>query len=417
VRFGGTLTAEGAFELGFDHIALAAGAGKPTVLDLPQGLARGVRTASDFLMALQLTGAARTESIANLQVRLPIVVVGGGLTAIDTATESLAYYPVQVEKFLARYEKLERRAQCRGRAQRVEHEETRVAEEFLTHALALRAEREAAALEGRAPRILELLQLWGGATIAYRKRLVDSPSYTLNHEEVEKALEEGIRFAEHLTPREVKVDEFGHARALVVGRRRPTHRARSSSTTSSCPRDDPHRSRNAAQHSPRARGPRHFVLDGRYFRAVDENGDPVTPERSAKPGEVRVLMSKDSNGRFTSFFGDLHPSFFGNVVKAMGSAKQGYPVVSRSSSACLPAGRPRTRVSSRGWTRSCARPCMPCTASHPRSSRSWCTRRWRHGASSRAVLPPAELRDARGAPRRHPARHGGPGPDRRVGGP
>jgi NAD(P)H-flavin reductase len=31
-----------------------------------------------------------------------------------------------------------------------------------------------------------------------------------------------------------------------------------------------------------------------------------------------------------SFFGDLHPSFAGNVVKAMGGAKQGYPVVSRA---------------------------------------------------------------------------------------
>ena len=35
-----------------------------------------------------------------------VVVVGGGLTAIDTATESLAYYPVQVEKFLLRHEAL-----------------------------------------------------------------------------------------------------------------------------------------------------------------------------------------------------------------------------------------------------------------------------------------------------------------------
>ena len=70
------------------------------------GLANGVRTASDFLMALQLTGAAKTDSIANMQVRLPVVVIGGGLTAIDTATEALAYYPVQVEKFLARYEAL-----------------------------------------------------------------------------------------------------------------------------------------------------------------------------------------------------------------------------------------------------------------------------------------------------------------------
>ena len=39
-------------------------------------------------------------------------------------------------------------------------------------------------------------------------------------------------------------------------------------------------------------------------------------------------MSRNDDGRFVSFFGDLHPSFFGNVVKAMGGAKQGYPIVS-----------------------------------------------------------------------------------------
>ncbi len=36
------------------------------------------------------------------------------------------------------------------------------------------------------------------------------------------------------------------------------------------------------------------------------------------------------DGRAISFFGDLHPSFAGNVVKAMGGAKLGYPVVSRT---------------------------------------------------------------------------------------
>jgi NAD(P)H-flavin reductase len=40
-------------------------------------------------------------------------------------------------------------------------------------------------------------------------------------------------------------------------------------------------------------------------------------------------MSVRPDGRAISFFGDLHPSFAGNVVKAMGGAKQGYPVVSR----------------------------------------------------------------------------------------
>ena len=330
VRFGGTLTAESAFALGFDHVALAAGAGKPTVLDLPNGLARGVRTASDFLMALQLTGAAKEESIANLQVRLPIVVIGGGLTAIDTATESLAYYPRQVEKFLERYEALVAERSAAGVRNEWNEEETAVAEEYLTHALALRAERAAAARDGREPHILELLQAWGGATIAYRKRLVDSPSYTLNHEEVEKALEEGIRFAENLTPLRIELDDFGHTRALKMKARRALPDGSVEEHDVELPARTLLIAAGTQPNTVLAReDPGHFPLDGRYFRAIDDDGNPVTPERSAKPESPRVLMSRDAEDRYVSFFGDLHPSFFGNVVKAMGSAKQGYPVVSR----------------------------------------------------------------------------------------
>ena len=91
-----------------------------------------------------------------------------------------------------------------------DEEEKVIAEEYLAHARALRAERDLAAKEGRPAQIIRLLQSWGGATIAYRKRLIDSPSYTLNHEEVEKALEEGIWFAEGMTPSRVNVDVWGH---------------------------------------------------------------------------------------------------------------------------------------------------------------------------------------------------------------
>src|SRR5205823_3623430 len=307
VRFGGTIDVDGAFALGFDHVALAAGAGKPTVLELPNGLANGVRTASDFLMALQLTGAAKTDSLANMQLRLPVIVIGGGLTAIDTATEALAYYPLQVEKFLARYERL-----CAETSRDIvesawNEDEVVIAHEFIAHAIAIRAEREQATRERRAPRIIEFLNGWGGVTIAYRRRLIDSPAYTLNHEEVEKALEEGIRFAECLTPLAIEVDASGRrARALTVSEQRndgdgvwheharftlPAHTiliAAGTQPNTVLAREDP----------------MHFHLDGKYFQLLDEEGNVVKPVRGlAKPERPAVLTEIRADGRAVSFFG------------------------------------------------------------------------------------------------------------------
>ena len=332
VRFGGTLTADSAFELGFDHVALAIGAGRPTVLDLPNGLARGVRTASDFLMALQLTGAAKADSIANMQLRLPVVVVGGGLTAIDTATESLAYYPLQVEKFLRRYEQLAREHGEAAARIAWNDEERLVADEFLSHARALRSERMRAVAEEREPRTLELLQAWGGVTIAYRRRLIDSPSYTLNHEEVQKALEEGIYFAEGLTPLAVETDDKGCAGALKVSvQRRGEDGKWVAGGQAVLPAKTLLIAAGTQPNTVLAREePGRYRLDDRYFQACDDAGNPVAPERAiAKPEQSRVLLSRLADGRFMSYFGDVHPSYFGNVVKAIGSAKQGYPVVSR----------------------------------------------------------------------------------------
>jgi NADPH-dependent glutamate synthase beta subunit-like oxidoreductase/NAD(P)H-flavin reductase len=332
VRFGGTLTMEDAFRFGFDHIALAMGAGRPTVLDVPNGLARGVRTASDFLMALQLTGAAKTSSLANMQLRLPVLVIGGGLTGIDTATESLAYYPVQVEKFLQRYEQLcTERGETQVRAS-WSKEDAELAAEFLHHAQAIRTERARAAATDEAPKVLELLQSWGGVTLAYRKRMIDSPAYTLNHEEVEKALEEGIVYAECLSPLAIEVDAQGAAQSM---RMRTQVLDADGKWSDGAEVTLPGRSIFiAAGTQPNTVLARedatHFRLDGRYFAACDEAGNKIGPEAAiSKPERADILLSKAADGKFISFFGDLHPSYFGNVVKAMGSAKQGYPVVSR----------------------------------------------------------------------------------------
>jgi NADPH-dependent glutamate synthase beta subunit-like oxidoreductase/NAD(P)H-flavin reductase len=333
VRFGGALTIDSAFQLGFDHVALCAGAGRPTVIPMKNGLARGVRQASDFLMALQLTGAANAHSVTNLQIRMPIVVIGGGLTAVDTATESLAYYVVQVEKFLQRYETLAAEKSDAEVRAGWSAEENETADEFLAHARAIRAERDTAVRESRKPNLIRLLNSWGGVSIAYRRRLIDSPSYTLNHEEVWKALEEGIRFAECLTPEEVEVDSYGHAAALHVIRH-PFDAATSKVSSGGDAVRLPAKSiLVAAGTQPNTvlgrEDPSNVFLDGKWFQAVNEDGQTVKPERVAKPSASRVLTSIRPDGRGVSFFGDLHPSYAGNVVKAMASAKQGYPVVTR----------------------------------------------------------------------------------------
>ena len=218
VRFGGALPIEEAWATGIDHVAIAAGAGRPTIIDIKNNLIRGIRKASDFLMALQLTGAFKRDALSNLQARLPAVVIGGGLTGVDTATELLAYYPIQVEKTLDRYEALVRdlgEARVRGM---MDPEEQGILDEFLQHGRAVRAERARAAAAGELPNFITMIRAWGGVTLAYRKRLQDAPAYRLNHEEVALALQEGISVTENMNPIEAVPDEFGHVKGMIFTR-------------------------------------------------------------------------------------------------------------------------------------------------------------------------------------------------------
>src|SRR5262249_47519749 len=145
---------------------------------------------------------------------LPAVVIGGGLTAIDTATELLAYYPVYAEKTLARYETLVgEQGETRVRAI-FDGEERDALDRLLHHGTEVRRERSRAAAAGEAPDLARLCREWGGVAIAYRKAMEDSPAYRLNHEEVLKALEEGISFIENLEPVEAVPDATGKLAAM-----------------------------------------------------------------------------------------------------------------------------------------------------------------------------------------------------------
>ena len=166
VRFGGTLPIEDAWAYGFDHVAIAAGAGRPTIIDMKNNLIRGIRKASDFLMALQLTGAFKRDALPNLQARLPAVVIGGGLTAIDTATELMAYYPLQVEKTLERVRGARRGASARRACARsTTRRSSELLDEFCAHGRAVRARARARRGSGRARRISSRwCAAWGGVT-------------------------------------------------------------------------------------------------------------------------------------------------------------------------------------------------------------------------------------------------------------
>ncbi|MCC6811679.1 MAG: FAD-dependent oxidoreductase [Deltaproteobacteria bacterium] len=324
VRFGGSLTIDDAWQLGFDHIAIAAGAGKPTMVEMKNNVIRGVRQASDFLMALQLSGAFKKSALSNLQVRLPGIVIGGGLTAIDTATEMLAYYLVQIERVLERHERLVARLGEQKVYAQYDQEEREIYDEFLRHGRELRSEREAAKREGREAHTIPLLKKWGGVSLAYRKTMKDSPAYRLNHEEIEKALEEGISFLENLTPKESIVDAHGAIEAMVFDKGAEVVKL---PVRTLCV---------AAGTSPNTMYEKEytgtFALDERKsffknFRAVTDAAGKVALEATTDGAGFFTSYIKDN--KTVTYYGDNHPKYAGSVVKAMASAKDGYAHVAK----------------------------------------------------------------------------------------
>ena len=338
IRFGGTLLVEDVWRLGLDHLAIAVGAGFPSELRVPHSLAPGMRQANDFLMALQLTGAAKFSSVANLQVRLPAVVIGGGLTAIDTATEVQAYYITQVEKIIQRYEKLSEYFGEKTLRSRFDEVSLEILDEFLDHGREVGEERRRAKKEDRPVNFVKLIRKWGGVTIVYRRTMQESPAYKRNHEEVIKALEEGIYYAEGLEIKDVKVDASGWVTALtcqchVIDKK--GEKVCKVCMVSDKDRILPARSifvatgtrPNIAYAYEHKNTFSHEGFNYQRFELQDNQLKEVNEEGHCKIEYFGPFTNYEVDGHRVSFLGDTHPIFHGSVVKAIASAKKTYPKI------------------------------------------------------------------------------------------
>jgi NADPH-dependent glutamate synthase beta subunit-like oxidoreductase/NAD(P)H-flavin reductase len=333
VRFGGTVTVDDAWNMGFDHFVLAVGAGLPKALDIPGSLAPGMRQANDFLMALQLGNAAKSSSLTNLQVRLPAVIIGGGLTGVDTATEVQAYYITQVEKTLRRYEELMAEYSEDAIIEKLDIASREILHEFLTHGKAVRQERQRAKENKQRPNFLNLIRQWGGVTIAYRRRMQDSPAYINNHEELQKALQEGIYYAERLEPAIAELNQFGHVETLICRRRLETSPDVWETTTEDLRL--PARSIFVATGTQpniayefEHKGT--FNRQGYQYQHYEDKKTELTIAHGithCKEPDFGPFTSYHRDHYRVSLVGDTHPVFHGNVVKAIASGLRTYPKI------------------------------------------------------------------------------------------
>lgn len=346
VRFGGAVTIESAWTQGFDHISIATGAGYPKILPIEHSMANGMRQANDFLMSLQLTGAAKSDSLASLEVGLPAVVIGGGLTAVDTATEVGIYYLRQIEKLYARYQALvavQGETAIRGSLTQAEISKL---DHYLTHAQQWLEEKRTARDEAREPDSARMIRAFGGVTIIYRKTMEASPAYTRNHQELEQALQEGVYFRPNLAPMGVEVDDQHCVQALRCAKTYQDAKGVWQTDDSASIRIPAASVLVAAGTSPNIiYAQEHpedaLALEGDHYLPHQYHDGVLWPQslehvRTIKQSERAFFTSYQRDGRLVSFVGDAHPQYQGSVVKAIASAQHAYPDILRALEARQP---------------------------------------------------------------------------------
>lgn len=284
IRFGSQLQLEDLDEFGVSHVALCLGTGQPNDLKELRAVRHGVHIASDFLMHLN-HGAYHYDRESSLWIDLPLVVVGGGLTAFDAASEALIYYRRQLEKFSHHWRSLNKKQQD----DLVQNND---------HLATIRAH-----LSGEISDkvFTEILKATGGVTLLYRGRLKNSPAYKTNKPEIHFALKSGIKIREMVAIESPETNAGGQLISLNIRQnmKRFNIAARTVLIATGI-QPNTHVAKDAQ-----------LSLDSLRNFAAEDNKNSCLIHR---PTHLRLAVSQH---------GDVHPHYRGSVVKALASAKHG----------------------------------------------------------------------------------------------
>lgn len=275
VHWGSAITDVEAFQtFGFDAVVLALGAGATKLPKIDHVTAPGVLLASDFLMHLHLTKLKNYDFSSGTLLHWPVVIIGGGLTAIDVATEILPYYISQIKAFKQHY----------NGWQDKDSQISAEIKQFLEHCDIL--ERYDYQYEA-------IIALLGPVRMIMKQDVTQARSWQKNHVEVMNALQEGIEIVENFDLENIVLDNAGHVSAIVSSNGK-TLVARTVILATGI---------NSNATFAQEQSMVHFVNGS--IRMIDE------------------MMAFNTACKPIAVLGDMNPHYSGSVVRAIASAKQG----------------------------------------------------------------------------------------------
>ncbi|MDX1924791.1 MAG: FAD-dependent oxidoreductase [Rickettsiaceae bacterium] len=269
IKFGSNINYRDSVDLGFDHIALCMGAGRPNIPHIKSITAGNIRFASDFLMSVNSNHIEETQEKPNFFATLPVYIIGGGLTSIDAASQLMKYIP-----FLAK--KVARAGNLRFDPKFPKEDYFKLkslGEEFI-------AEDEKAILASAKPDYIRIINNHGGVNILYKGKMENSKAYKLNHEELDYGLKDGFRVVENAKVQEIHQNIIGNIESIEIEVNDQTK----------------------------------IVPCGTLLIA-------------SGTGHIKNSLEHDN----ISVWGDMDPKYHGSVVKAIASAKNGYKKILRHS--------------------------------------------------------------------------------------